>query len=82
MGSRYAVRKREVRRLWVPQAFWVPHSFAFFAKRWERCCRRRYSFPFNPFTIPRIAFSLRRYQRHWPFLVASTSPAFVRIAIW
>lgn len=81
MGSRHAVRKREVRRLWVRRAFWVPHSFAFFAKRWDAAAVG-YSFPFNPFTIPRIAFSLRRYQRHWPFLVASTKPAFVRIAIW
>ena len=60
----------------------VPHSFAFFAKGWELCRRSRYNFPLNAFTIPRIAFSLRRYQRHCPFLVASTNPAFVRIAMW
>jgi len=41
-----------------------------------------YSFPRNVFTSWRIAFSLRRYQRHCPFLVASTSPALVRIAMW
>ena len=38
-----------------------------------------YNFPRNAFTIARIAFSLRRYQRHCPFFVASTSPALVRI---
>ena len=38
-----------------------------------------YNFPFNVFTIARIAFSFRRYHRHCPFFVASTSPAFVRM---
>ncbi len=33
----------------------------------------------NVFTILRIAFSSRRYQRHCPFLVASTNPAFVKM---
>lgn len=32
-------------------------------------------------TICFSAFSLRRYQRHWPCLVASTRPALVRIAM-
>ena len=41
-----------------------------------------YSFPRKIFATPRIAFSLRRYHRHCPFLVASTSPALVKIAIW
>jgi hypothetical protein len=40
-----------------------------------------YNFPRNVFTTSRIAFSLRRYHRHCPFLVASTSPAFVRMAM-
>ena len=40
---------------------------------------RPYSSPRNRFTTPRIAFSLRRYHRHWPFLLASTSPAFVKM---
>ena len=40
-----------------------------------------YNFPRKFFTTCRIAFSFRRYQRHCPCLVASTNPAFVRIAI-
>lgn len=40
-----------------------------------------YNSPRNVFNIPRIAFSWRRYQRHCPFLVASTSPAFVKTAM-
>jgi hypothetical protein len=47
----------------------------------RRKIRVAYSFPRKVFTIPRSAFSFRRYQRHCPSLVASTSPAFVKTAM-
>ena len=44
--------------------------------------RRAYSFPRNILTTCRSAFSFRRYHRHCPCLLASTSPALVKIDIW
>jgi hypothetical protein len=67
-----------------------PQSFAYFAKEpalslskgaQKRRLPSRYNLPRKVLTTVRIAFSLRRYQRHCPFLVASTSPALVRIAM-
>ena len=75
MGARHAVKMYEKNR-WVPRC--LAHALA---NRWVQYCGQSYSFPADVFTTPRITFSLRRYHRHCPFFVASTNPAFVRIAM-
>lgn len=40
-----------------------------------------YNFPRKFFSTCRMAFSFRLYHRHCPSFVASTNPAFVRMAM-
>jgi len=58
----------------------APFLARFLREKWDRG-GLSYNFPRNVLTTTRIALSLRRYHRHWPFLVASTSPALVKIAM-